>query len=216
MDTFKQFLEETEKASGVLTEIQVQTLLEAVGEQPYKTLYGYAYRIAGLVAVYVRSKTALDGLDEGDWQDAVQECMVQFPTVLDRYSKSDAPFLKYVARSFQNILKDYVWTLSKGGTGTAASAAEQTSSYEDAAVSNDMDEEDSSYSLESTSHSTRDPMQEMISEETVRELVIRAAFKRTKRGPRPEGKPISKADAQSLRMHSQRARLCLRRGAVAV
>jgi DNA-directed RNA polymerase specialized sigma24 family protein len=206
MDTFKQFLESTADASGMLSEESVQALIARNTEDAFDELYAFAYRIAGLVSIYAR-KTAPDGLDDGDWQDAVQECMVAFPSILERYSATDAPFLKYVSRAFQNVIKDYLWSLAKGGTGTARSGAQTTESE-----TNDDEQEEDIFGddLESYSHVTRDPLDELLAEEAMHDAIVYASFHRKRKGRLPEGIPPSASTAVSM-LAKKRKRLTVRR-----
>jgi hypothetical protein len=180
VNTFKQFAESTIKASPILTEGEIEQLLLDDNTEP---LWRYAYRIAGFVAVYVRRK-APAGLDDDDWSDAVQECMAQFPIILERYTKTEAPFLKYMASRFQTIMQRYVWQLVKGGTGGSRSGAQGVESINPEVRA--VGEEEVTTVLEnveSTAFTTRDPLVELMAEEAIYHA-LRYAARHPKPGPR--------------------------------
>lgn len=177
MNTFKQFANDTIKASPILTEEEIAALLASNNHEP---LWRYAYRIAGFVAVYVRQKAPKD-IDDDAWKDAVQECMSQFPSILERYTKTDAPFLSYMSRRFQTTMQRYLWDMHKGGVGGGRGAATKpiavdTLNPTDAALF---------ASLESTAFGTRDPLVELMAEEA-----MMAALKYAKKFPRPGPKEL--------------------------
>jgi hypothetical protein len=203
MNTFKQFANQTIKASPILTEEEIEALLQENNIEP---LFKYAYRIAGFVSVYVRRK-APARVDETDWQDAVQECMVKFPEILKSYSKTEAPFLRYMSRAFQTIIREYLWTTVKGGTGKASTGA-QTIEHLDHVVGEwgtfdlpldclhgEMLIHDDSGSAQNAEHTvtfsipqsagftTRDPLVELMAEEAIYRA-LRYAARHPKPGPK--------------------------------
>jgi hypothetical protein len=196
MDTFKQFANSTIKASPILTEAEIELLLLASN---HDALYRYAYRIAGFVTVYAR-QNAPAGIDDTDWQDAVQECMVRFPGILATYRRTDAPFLRYMSRTFQNVIKRYLWDVIKGGTGSSNTIADPTTYLDHltgewgsfsplpGAGTQEGQSEDSDmpFSLnvpESTGFGTRDPLVELMADEAM-ERAMRYAKRHPKTGPK--------------------------------
>lgn len=187
MDTFKQFANSTIKASPILSEAEIEQLLVCNNHEP---LYRYAYRIAGFVTVFARQNAPV-GIDDTDWQDAVQECMIRFPGILNTYKRTDAPFLRYMSRTFQNVIKRYLWDVVKGGTGSSNTVSV-------AAIGLDFldgewglntpateDEESGISPIESVGFTTRDPLTELIAEESM----IRA-MKYSTRHPKPGPKEL--------------------------
>jgi hypothetical protein len=196
MNTFKQFANSTIKASPILTEEEIELLLRENNLDP---LYRYAYRIAGFVTVYMRRKGPQ--LDDGDWQDAAQECMIEFPSILEQYRASDAPFLRYMSRAFQNTIRRYAWGSANGGTGSFDTDAELvvylTHGGGDwgtlvepltapSGVTVFEDEENNEHMLtvqESTGFTMRDSLVELMAEEAM-ERALRHAKRHPKPGPR--------------------------------
>jgi hypothetical protein len=172
MDTFEQFADMTIAASPILTEAEIEY---ALANKDTDTLFRYAYRIAAFITVYCRTKVPTQ-TDDGDWQDAVQECMVSFPTLLERYNSTKAPFLKYMSHSFQFIIRRYLWTLANGGTGSADTSAIPVVAFTYDATEDRVDDwiDDiilSDSYLESTAFSTRDPLVELLAAESVQEAL---------------------------------------------
>lgn len=198
MDTFKQFANSTIKASPILSEVEINQLLQDSNTEP---LYRYAYRIAGFVTVYAR-QNAPRGIDDTDWQDAVQECMIRFPGILATYRRTDAPFLRYMSRTFQNVIKRYLWDVIKGGTGSSNTVAEPvyyleqvmgewgsfeglTSSGTQEVQTEGVDEPYILHVPESSGFGTRDPLLELMAEEAM----IRA-MRYSARHPKPGPKEL--------------------------
>jgi hypothetical protein len=160
MDTFEDFANSTIKASAILTEEEIQKCLK---DKDTKRLWEYAYRIAGFVTVYVRGKIPVD-TDEGDLQDAVQQCMVAFPDLLQRYEPPKMPYLRYFSQHFQRIIVRYLNTLANGGMGSYDTDAEQVRHVEWAEVTDEeaIQEIDG---VESVAFGTRDPMKELMAQQ---------------------------------------------------
>lgn len=172
MDNFEDFANMTIAASPILTDVEIDRALYA---KDTERLFKYAYRIAAFVTVYCRAK-APSQTDDTDWQDAVQECMAQFPALLERYDVSKAPFLKYMSQNFQFIIRRYLWTLANGGTGSSDTDAQPPLSM-DALDSTYYDsdaeiEEVYENVPESTAFGTRDPLIELLAAESVKEALL--------------------------------------------
>jgi hypothetical protein len=182
MNTFKQFAEGTIKASPILTEAEIEAFIASGDTDP---LYRYAYRIAGFVCIYCRTRAPI-GVDDTDWQDAVQECMTRFPSILKTYKKSEAPFLRYMTRAFQSIIIKYLWSVVKGGTGSGETEA-QASGYLDRSYGDWglLDNDGFLIARQSTAFGTRDPIIELMAEEAVI-AALRYAEEHPKRGPKRE------------------------------
>ncbi len=160
METFEQFANSTIKASEIITDEEIQRCLK---DGDTDKLWNYAYRIAGFVTIYCRSKAPID-TDEGDYQDAVQHCMTAFPKLLELYEPPRMPYLKYFSQHFQRIIVRYLNTLANGGMGSYDTDAEQVRVVE--WLERDDEESYSEIdSVESTAFGTRDPMVEMMAQQ---------------------------------------------------
>ena len=187
MDTFKQFLKSTKGASAILPEDAIAALIAA---DDTKALWAYAYRLAGAVAAYMRARYP-ESVDDTDWQDAVQDCAATFPSILAQFKRAGAKnFNAYMARAFQNSIIDSLKINSLGGTGSARTIAQSVVSYgdRDGGASNDgenmddmFDQYGPNYDAESTAFGTRDPLVELLAEETAT-LAVKHRTKHPKAG----------------------------------
>jgi hypothetical protein len=184
MKSFEDFANSTIQASAILTEDEIEALTASGNAEDSRKLWLYAYRIASFVTVYARQKLPTN-FDELDWQDAVQECMIQYPTVLANYDKRQAPFLRYMSSAFQFIIRRYMWGLNKGGMGSADTAAMAPLSFEDtrdnaAQVFDNMVGHTEAFG-------TRDPLIEAMAEDDVKAalLAANAAYVPSRRRGRP-------------------------------
>ena len=184
MKSFEDFANSTIQASAILTEDEIEALTASGNAEDSRKLWLYAYRIASFVTVYARQKLPAS-FDELDWQDAVQECMIQYPTVLASYDKGQAPFLRYMSSAFQFIIRRYMWGLNKGGMGSADSAAMAPLSFEEtrdnaanafAADAHDAmaDQVFDNMVGHTESFGTRDPLIEAMAEDDVKAALLAA------------------------------------------
>ena len=170
MKSFEDFANSTIKASAILTEDEIEALTASGNAEDSRKLWLYAYRIASFVTVYARQKLPT-GFDELDWQDAVQECMIQYPKVLANYDKRQAPFLRYMSSAFQFIIRRYMWGLNKGGMGSADSAAMAPLSFEET-----RDNAANAFAADAHTEAfgTRDPLIEAMAEDDVKAALLAA------------------------------------------
>jgi hypothetical protein len=162
-----------------------------------RALYPYGYRVAALVARYV--KRSAISVDDEDWQDCIQECMAQFPSIINGYDPSKGKLFKYLAGAYINIMRSYLKRSANGGMGSARSGATFTVSYDDIAyrAEGDVSEEILSYG-DGERFGMRDPYIETEAHDRVKQAMIFAAHHGLPRGPNMEGKPISKSAAKRL------------------
>lgn len=174
MTTFKQFIKINTKHSSILSDAVIAAHLALrSSDESHKVLYAYAYRLAGAVGTYMRAKRD-ETMDDTDWQDAVQDCAMQYPQLLASFKRKtptdtdDAAlreaFDAYLCRAFQRIIWHSIWGNIRGGTGGPRSKAypiESLEGPEDTEFNADPDY----IEAESTAFGTRDPMVEAIAEQ---------------------------------------------------
>jgi hypothetical protein len=194
MSTFAQFTKETIAASPVLTEDEVRALLSSTDEADKKKLWLYAWRVAAFVAYYCRSKTPV--VSDADWKDAANECMLHYPRLLETFKpEGNKLFLSYMSNAFQFVIRRYVWTLAKGGLGSADTEAPLPVSFEALRVAMEaigereqrMNQSLNGFNEISESFGSRDPAVEAEALDNVKTALIlaEAAFKPTGKQGRP-------------------------------
>jgi DNA-directed RNA polymerase specialized sigma24 family protein len=165
--SFDDFAKQLTDASEILSDADVTALILGNKMQPVML---YAYRIAAYCASELRRSGKLpDNVDDTDYIDAVQECIIHVPALV-RTWKPTHKFSTYVNRAFKNVISNYLWTQSKGGLGDYRVEA-NVDQFPDA---NDFDgeAEDDEYSGDSAEFAYdqapqgyRDPMEELIAAE---------------------------------------------------
>lgn len=84
----------------------------------YAPITLHAYRLAAYIATVVAQKAPADRIDDDDWQDAVNECMLHCTKLINDW-RQEASFNAYAGRVFYNIILRYIWALQKGGVASA-------------------------------------------------------------------------------------------------
>ena len=166
--SFESFARELTDASSILPDDAIAGYIMQNKMQPIML---YCYRIAAYAAQDIRSThKAPEATDDTDYIDAVQECILHTPSFVRNWSKNPKhKFSTYVNVACKNIIKDYLWTLAKGGTGTNDSYADQVDQWPeqraDELPENDYDDDPSEVAYEYPPQGYRDPLEELIAAE---------------------------------------------------
>jgi len=166
--SFESFARELTDASSILPDDAIAGYIMQNKMQPIML---YCYRIAAYAAQDIRSThKAPEATDDTDYIDAVQECILHTPSFVRNWSKNPKhKFSTYVNVACKNIIKDYLWTLAKGGTGTNDSYADQVDQWpeqrDDELSENDYDEDPSEVAYPVAPQGYRDPLEELIAAE---------------------------------------------------
>src|SRR5271166_150906 len=167
--SFESFARELTDASSILPDDAIAGYIMQNKMQPIML---YCYRIAAYAAQDIRSThKAPEATDDTDYIDAVQECILHTPSFVRNWSKNPKhKFSTYVNVACKNIIKDYLWTLARGGTGTNNTFAATVEQLPDVLqedlvgeYENDFDDADIAYEYPPQGY--RDPLEELIAAE---------------------------------------------------
>ena len=171
--------------SPELTQDEIVALLAT--EKPVERLFPYAYRVAALATRFVRRGAI--SVDDGDWQDVLQECMIAYPRILANYKPDAGPLFKYLAGAYIRIMRHTLRDITNGGMGSWKTEAEFPFSYEELAVFEGDDgtlTEVMSYG-DNERFGMRDPAIETQAHDDVKQAILFAQTEgKVVRGPNPE------------------------------
>jgi hypothetical protein len=171
--TFDSFARELIDASSILPDDAIAGYHARGKIQPIML---FVYRIAAYTTQELRNtgKTP-ETTDDTDYIDAVQECILHAPQLVNSWLKHPShKFSTYVNAACKNIVKDYLWGLAKGGTGSNNSAAgtvDQLPDIDPHVVDELSDDFEPSgdyahgFAYDPSPQGYRDPMEELIAAE---------------------------------------------------
>ena len=169
MNEFKDFAESTIDNCPILTN---QQIVDHVTAGDLKPVLLHCYRLASFLTTTIRSSVP-EGIDDGDWQDAVQECMALSPRIIELW-KLDVKFNSYVGGAYKRIMRDYLWSVAKGGMDYSRGSAQVTvqlfeAGTEDTPLSEGTDEYAMKnfdvFTADDPGFGLRDPLDEAIAEQ---------------------------------------------------
>ena len=95
----------------ILSNSELSNLIEQGKMEP---IYLHCYRLARYVTDNARRKVPSSLIDDDDWRDAVQECMLLVPEIVRDYEPSKK-FNSYAGRIFERTALAYMRRLTGGG-----------------------------------------------------------------------------------------------------
>lgn len=125
MKKLKDYVTASVKGCAALTDDQISA---AIGTGDKKTLYAYAQRVAALGAVWCQRSAP--EIDDDDWLDAAQECLINFEEILAKWEPVRGPLFQFLTVHFRVVMVKYVRELANGGMGGSKSGAQFTVSLD--------------------------------------------------------------------------------------
>lgn len=111
MPQFSKFVDNIRNKCRILDNAAI-TAYKAAGE--VNPIMEHSYRLAAYIAYTVAERSPTEHLDDTDWQDAVNECMLHVPRIIMTWNNT-ASFNGYAGNAFKTIILQHVWKTTKGG-----------------------------------------------------------------------------------------------------